>query len=129
MPRFKDFEPTGVIPATLLAFNEDFSIDEDSTRRHLRDVCSVDGISAVAVNAHASEVHACTFEEQVRILDLTMEEVGDRSAGDQRDLCRRQSRGGEDRPHGRSRRGRRRCSFCRPIRSGCSAGRSGRRAR
>ena len=78
MPRFKDFEPTGVIPATLLAFNEDFSIDEDSTRRHLRDVCSVDGISAVAVNAHASEVHACTFEEQVRILDLTMEEVGDR---------------------------------------------------
>ncbi len=78
MPRFKDFEPTGVIPATLLAFNEDFSIDEAATRQHLRDVCSVDGISAVAVNAHASEVHACSFEEQVRILDLTMEEVGDR---------------------------------------------------
>ena len=78
MPRFKDFEPTGVIPATLLAFNEDFSIDEAATRQHLRDVCSVDGISAVAVNAHASEVHACSFEEQIRILDLTMEEVGDR---------------------------------------------------
>ena len=78
MPRFKDFEPIGVIPATLLAFNEDFSIDEAATRQHLRDVCSVDGISAVAVNAHASEVHACSFEEQVRILDLTMEEVGDR---------------------------------------------------
>ena len=26
MPRFKDFVPAGVIPATLLAFNEDFSI-------------------------------------------------------------------------------------------------------
>ncbi len=78
MPRFKDFEPTGVIPATLLAFNEDFSIDEAATRQHLREVCATEGISAVAVNAHASEVHACSFEEQVRILALTMEEVGDR---------------------------------------------------
>ena len=78
MPRFEDFEPTGVIPATLLAFNEDFSIDEASTRRHLREVCATEGISAVAVNAHASEVHACSFEEQARILALTMTEVGDR---------------------------------------------------
>ena len=73
MPRFRDFEPKGVIPATLLAFNEDFSIDEASTRKHLLDVCGVEGISAVAINAHASEVHACTFEEQVRILDMTMD--------------------------------------------------------
>ena len=78
MPRFKDFEATGVIPATLLAFNEDFSIDEASTRDHLRDVCATDGISAVAVNAHASEVHSCSFDEQRRILEITMEEVGDR---------------------------------------------------
>lgn len=78
MPRFKDFEPTGVIPATLLAFFDDFSIDEASTRQHVRDVCSTEGISAVAINAHASEVHACTFDEQVRILELTMEDVGDR---------------------------------------------------
>ncbi len=78
MPRVRDFEPTGVIPATLLAFNEDFSIDEASTRQHLREVCATGGISAVAVNAHASEVHACSFEEQVRILALTMDEVGDR---------------------------------------------------
>jgi 4-hydroxy-tetrahydrodipicolinate synthase len=30
------------------------------------------------VNGHASEVHACTAEEQQRILDVTLEEVGDR---------------------------------------------------
>lgn len=77
MPRFKDFEPKGVIPATLLAFAEDLSIDEASTRKHVNDVASVRGISAVAINAHASEVHACSFEEQRRVLDLTMEEVGD----------------------------------------------------
>lgn len=78
MPRFKNFEPKGVIPATLLAFNEDFSIDEAATRKHTRDVCAVRGIAAVTINAHASEVHACTFDEQRRILDVTMEEAGDR---------------------------------------------------
>lgn len=77
MPRFKGFVPAGVIPATLLAFHEDFSIDEESTRKHLRDVAAVRGISAITVNGHASEIHACTFEEQRRILELSMEEVGD----------------------------------------------------
>ena len=76
MPRFKNFEPRGVIPATLLAFNEDFSIDEKSTRNHLRDVANVDGITAIATNAHASEVHACSVDEQRRILDVTLEEIG-----------------------------------------------------
>ena len=78
MPRFDDYMPAGVIPATLLAFDDDFAIDEESSRDHLRDVAGVDGISAVAVNAHASEIHACTFDEQRRVLDLTMEEIGDR---------------------------------------------------
>jgi 4-hydroxy-tetrahydrodipicolinate synthase len=78
MPRFDDYNPAGVIPATLLAFDEDFSIDDESTRAHLRDVAAVDGISAIAVNAHASEIHACSFDEQRRVLDITMEEIGDR---------------------------------------------------
>ena len=78
MTRFKDFEPQGVIPATLLPFNEDLSIDEASTRKHLRDVAAVDGISAVTINGHASEVHACSLEEQRRVLELTVDEIGDR---------------------------------------------------
>ena len=77
MPRFKDFEPRGVIPATLMAFNDDLSIDEKSTRKHLRDVANVAGITAVAINAHASEVHACTVDEQRRVLEFTIEEIGD----------------------------------------------------
>lgn len=77
MARFKDFEPRGVIPATLLAFNEDFSIDEAATRQHLRHTALVRGISAITVNGHASEVHACNFEEQRLVLDLTMDEIGD----------------------------------------------------
>jgi 4-hydroxy-tetrahydrodipicolinate synthase len=78
MPRFEDYVPHGVIPATLLALHDDFSIDERDTRRHLRDVAATRGLSAITVNGHASEVHACTFEEQRRILDLTLDEIGDR---------------------------------------------------
>lgn len=77
MRRFKDFTPAGVIPATLLALNEDLSIDESETRKHLRDCAMVEGVAAVTVNGHASEVHACTFEEQERILAASLEEVGD----------------------------------------------------
>ena len=34
--------------------------------------------TAATVNGHASEIHACTFEEQRRILDISLEEVGDK---------------------------------------------------
>jgi 4-hydroxy-tetrahydrodipicolinate synthase len=78
MGRFKGFEPSGVIPATLLAFHNDFSIDEAETRRHLTYVAETRGITAITVNGHASEVHACTFEEQQRILALSAAAVGDR---------------------------------------------------
>ena len=78
MSRFNNFMPSGVIPATLLAFNEDFSIDEPSTRAHLRHVGNVSGISAITVNGHASEVHACEKKEQRRILDISLDEVGDK---------------------------------------------------
>lgn len=78
MPRFKDYRPAGVIPATLLALNEDLSIDAKETRKHLRDCAMVDGVSAVTVNGHASEVHACTFDEQRMILADSLAEVGDK---------------------------------------------------
>ena len=77
MRKFKDYTPAGVIPATLLALNDDFSIDEKASRKHLRDCALVPGVSAVTVNGHASEVHACTLEEQERILAFSVDEVGD----------------------------------------------------
>ena len=71
------FIPAGVIPAVLLPFHEDLSIDEASYRAHLRDVAAVKGISAITVNAHASEVASCTFDEQRRVLEITKEELGE----------------------------------------------------
>lgn len=78
MPRHANFVPQGVIPAVLLPFFDDFSIDEASYRAHLRDVCAVAGITAITTNAHASEVASCSFDEQRRILDITQDEVGAR---------------------------------------------------
>ncbi len=77
MRRFPNFRPAGVIPATLLALHDDLSIDERQTRRHLRDCALVDGVAAVTVNGHASEVHACSFDEQQQILAASLAEVGD----------------------------------------------------
>jgi 4-hydroxy-tetrahydrodipicolinate synthase len=78
MPRFKNFVPHEVIPAALLPFNDDYSIDEASARKHLRDIAAVEGISAITTNAHSSEVHACSLEEQERVLAVAMDEIGDR---------------------------------------------------
>ena len=71
----REYVPSGVIPAVLLPFHEDLSIDESSYRAHLRDVASVEGLSAITVNAHASEVASCTFDEQRRVLEISREEL------------------------------------------------------
>jgi 4-hydroxy-tetrahydrodipicolinate synthase len=78
MARFNDFIPHGVIPAVLLPFHDDLSIDERSFRSHLRDVAAVEGLSALTINAHSTEVASCTADEQSRVLEIAGEEVGDR---------------------------------------------------
>ncbi|HYL33433.1 MAG TPA: dihydrodipicolinate synthase family protein [Stellaceae bacterium] len=79
MQRQPNFEPKGVIPACILPFRDDLEIDEGAYRRHLRDVAGVAGVSAITVNAHATEVASCSFEEQRRVLDLAMDAIGDRT--------------------------------------------------
>ena len=76
MPTHPGFQPKGVIPAVLLPFDSDFSIDEPSYRAHLRDVAAVAGVSAITTNAHSTEVASCTFDEQVRVLEITQDEIG-----------------------------------------------------
>src|SRR5207253_5154940 len=74
MPRHASYLPKGVIPAVLLPFNEDFLIDERSFRQHLRDVASTEGLSALTINAHSTEVSSCTFDEQRRVLEIARSE-------------------------------------------------------
>ncbi len=78
MLRGTNWVPQGVIPAVLLPFHEDLSIDEPSFRAHLRDIASVEGLSAITINAHSTEVASCTFDEQKRVLAITQDEIGER---------------------------------------------------
>ncbi len=78
MPRHSRFVPQGVIPAVLLPFDEDLAIDEASFRAHLRAVASVEGLAAITVNAHSTEVASCSLDEQRRVLDIAGETIGDR---------------------------------------------------
>ena len=78
MPRHPHYLPHGVIPAVLLPFFDDLSIDEKSFRSHLRDVAAVDGLSAITINAHSTEVASCSFDEQRRVLDIAHDEIGAR---------------------------------------------------
>jgi 4-hydroxy-tetrahydrodipicolinate synthase len=76
MPRHASFVPHGVIPAVLLPFHDDLSIDEKSFRAHLRDVGATQGISAITLNAHSTEVASCTYDEQRRVLEIAQDEIG-----------------------------------------------------
>ena len=78
MPRHANYIPHGVIPAVLLPFDNDLAIDEANFRKHLRDVASVEGLSAITINAHSTEVGSCTFDEQRRVLEIAQDEIGDR---------------------------------------------------
>jgi len=78
MPRHLNYIPHGVIPAVLLPFHDDLSIDEKSFRSHLRDVAATEGISAITINAHSTEVASCSFDEQRRVLEIAQDEIGAR---------------------------------------------------
>jgi len=78
MPRHASYLPHGVIPAILLPFNDDLSIDERAFRAHIRDVAGTESISALTINAHSTEVASCSFDEQRRVLDIAQDEIGDR---------------------------------------------------
>ncbi|MGB6414993.1 MAG: dihydrodipicolinate synthase family protein [Pseudolabrys sp.] len=78
MPRHTTYVPHGVVPAVLLPFDNDLAIDEAGFRKHLRDVAATEGLSAITINAHSTEVASCTFDEQKRVLDIAQDEIGTR---------------------------------------------------
>ncbi len=78
MSGHRNFVPGGVIPAVLLPFTSELEIDEAQFRAHLCDVAATPGLAALTINAHSTEAASCSFEEQERVMDITMETVGDR---------------------------------------------------
>ena len=53
----KNFKLEGVIPATLLSFNDDMSINEKESRSHIKSCGLTDGITAITVNGPVSYTH------------------------------------------------------------------------
>jgi 4-hydroxy-tetrahydrodipicolinate synthase len=78
MPRHGSYLPHGVIPAVLLPFDADLAIDEANFRKHLCDVASTPGVSAITLNAHSTEVGSCSFDEQRRVLEIAQDAIGGR---------------------------------------------------
>jgi 4-hydroxy-tetrahydrodipicolinate synthase len=72
------FTFSGIIPANLLPFNPDFSIDEKNCRRHLSWLANTSGVTGIVCNGHAAEVSSLTREERRRALAIAVDEVGDR---------------------------------------------------
>lgn len=72
------FEARGVIPAALLPFHEDCSIDYEEYRRHLSFLADVKGVSAICINGNVAQVQTLTLQEQKMCIQHAVEEVGDR---------------------------------------------------
>ena len=65
----------GVIPANLLPFKADLSIDETAYRRHLSWLANTKGVTGITVNGHAAEVSSLSREERSRALAIGIDEV------------------------------------------------------
>ena len=65
----------GVMPANLLPFRSDLSIDEPAYRGHLRWLAAVRGVTGLVVNGHAAEVSSLDREERRRALAIAVDEV------------------------------------------------------
>jgi 4-hydroxy-tetrahydrodipicolinate synthase len=69
---------SGVMPANLLPFRADLSIDEPAYRRHLRWLADAPGVTGIVANGHAAEVASLSRDERVRALAIALDEVGSR---------------------------------------------------
>ncbi len=69
---------SGIMPANLLPFTSDLSIDEPAYRKHLRWLADTPGVTGIVANGHAAEVSSLSREERKRALAIVLDEVGPR---------------------------------------------------
>jgi 4-hydroxy-tetrahydrodipicolinate synthase len=67
---------SGIMPANILPFTADLSIDEPAYRGHLRWLADTRGVTGIVANGHAAEVASLTREERRRALAIALDEVG-----------------------------------------------------
>jgi 4-hydroxy-tetrahydrodipicolinate synthase len=64
------------MPANILPFTADLSIDEAAYRGHLRWLADTRGVTGIVANGHAAEVSSLSREERRRALAIALDEVG-----------------------------------------------------
>src|SRR2546423_11106170 len=67
---------SGIMPANILPFKADLSVDESAYRNHLRWLADARGVTGIVANGHAAEVSSLTREERKRALAIALDEVG-----------------------------------------------------
>jgi 4-hydroxy-tetrahydrodipicolinate synthase len=67
---------SGIMPANILPFRADLSIDEPAYRKHLRWLTDTRGVTGIVANGHAAEVASLSREERKRALAIALDEVG-----------------------------------------------------
>src|SRR2546423_1479854 len=65
----------GIMPANILPFAGDLSIDEPAYRRHLRWLADTPGVTGIGANGHAGEVASLSREERRHTLAVALDEV------------------------------------------------------
>src|SRR5207247_2683810 len=66
---------SGIMPANILPFKADLSIDEPAYRKHLRWLADTPGVTGIVANGHAAEVASLSREERKRTLAVALDEV------------------------------------------------------
>ena len=68
---------SGIMPANILPFRADLSIDEPAYRKHLRWLTDTPGVTGIVANGHAAEVASLSREERKHTLGIALDEVAD----------------------------------------------------
>jgi 4-hydroxy-tetrahydrodipicolinate synthase len=65
----------GVFAATLCAFAEDESVDEEGLRAYIGDLCAVDGLKGLVCNGHTGEIMSLRSAERAEVTRIFADEV------------------------------------------------------
>ena len=74
----RDLTFSGVMPANLLPFRADLTIDEPAYRSHLRWLADTRGVTGLVANGHAAEVASLSRDERKHALAIALDEVAGR---------------------------------------------------
>ncbi|GAA3315656.1 hypothetical protein GCM10020331_010990 [Ectobacillus funiculus] len=66
---------SGVFPAVLVPFKDDYSIDEQGFRALVRWVASHEGVSGIVVNGHTGEIMTLLPEERAEAVRIAADEL------------------------------------------------------